>query len=552
MKPEFTSTTTLEISLFGTCLVRVNTDTRREIKGAKHRALIALLATAPLGRRTRVYLQSTLWGYAGYDSGHQNLRRALSDLRKILGTDFDTLFHTTNSDIELDLERVRFVGDPSAGPFLDDLNVREAAFLSWVSGIRQAPDQVLALFRMTPRASHGRSRPSVTTLPLAVLEDDPSLRILADWVAEETCRSLSRSNLLSVISHLSGRAMAHKMIDIADIRDTLDVDYIATGTLRKHGSELIVDFDFVDARNGNILWNRHFACPAEHFTEHMQGRLVNVIQAIGRSIANSAISYVRDRPLPQVEDHQLIMAGVSLMHRSPMRDFLSSRTYLVEACERMPNFAEAHAWLGKWYVLSVFKGFSTERDSDTQKALDCTARALDNDPESSFSLTIDGFVQNNLLKQMDVAEQRYNAALAVNPNEALSWLLRGALMAFQDDGIAAIRATETARRLSPIDPFGYYYDSLASTAYIAAENFEKALDRADRSLAKNDRHLSTLRTRTTALYFLGRTEEARQSAKDLQRRHPNFNIEEYKRNHPSADNNAGRRVIEALTASGVS
>ncbi|NOR32045.1 MAG: hypothetical protein GQ539_13245, partial [Sulfitobacter sp.] len=252
--------------------MRVNTETTREIKGAKHRALIALLATAPMGRRTRNYLQTTLWGYAGYDSGHQNLRRALSDLRKILGADFDALFHTTNSDIELDLENVCFAGDPNAGPFLDDLNVQEAAFLSWVSGIRKAPDQVLALFRMTPRTCHSRSRPSVTTLPLAVLDGDPNLRILADWVAEETCRSLSRSNLLTVISHLSSRAMAHKMIDIADIRDTLDVDYIVTGTLYKQGSDLIVNFDFVDARNGNILWNRHFGCPADHFTEQMHER----------------------------------------------------------------------------------------------------------------------------------------------------------------------------------------------------------------------------------------------------------------------------------------
>lgn len=60
-----------------------------------------------------------------------------------------------------------------------------------------------------------------------------------------------------------------------------------------------------------------------------------------------------------------------------------------------------------------------------------------------------------------------------------------------------------------------------------------------------------MRTRTTALHFLGRHEEARASAQDLMRRHPSFNIDEYKRNHPSADRRAGMRVIEALTASGI-
>ncbi len=47
-----------------------------EIKGAKHRALIALLVTAPLGRRTRSFLQETLRGGSCYDTGRQSLRRA--------------------------------------------------------------------------------------------------------------------------------------------------------------------------------------------------------------------------------------------------------------------------------------------------------------------------------------------------------------------------------------------------------------------------------------------------------------------------------------------
>lgn len=541
----------LEISLFGTCIVRVSGQESCEIRSAKHRALIALLATAPMGRLTRTYLQNTLWGYAGYDSGHQNLRRALSDMRKSLGDHFDRFILTTNSDIELDLEFVRYIGDPDAGPFLHDLNVLERAFTDWVTEIRRAPDQVIALYKLGAHNHTRRPRPRVTALPLSVLGNDPDLRILADWVAEETCRSLSRSSLLSVISHLSSRTMAQKMIDIVEVRETLDVDYLVTGTLRRMNNNLVADFDFVDARSGNILWNRHVSCPAAKFTDELHDRLVNVVQSIGRSIADCAIQYVRDRPMTEVNDHQLIIAGVSLMHRSPMRDFLGSRNYLVEATERIPNAAEAHAWLGKWYVLSVFKGYSTDRSGDTQKALGCTARALDIDPQNSFGLTIDGFAQNNLLKDMETAEQRYNAALEMNPNESLAWLLRGALMAFQDDGAAAIRATQTARQLSPIDPFGYYYDSLASTAYIAAENFEQALIHADKSLAVNDRHLSTLRTRTTALHFLGRHEEARASAQDLGRRHPDFNIEEYRRNHPSAENKAGLRVIEALTASGI-
>jgi len=58
------------------------------VTGAMHRASLALLATAPFERRTRAFLQETLWGY---DTGRQSLRRTLSDLRHIMGASYEEL-----------------------------------------------------------------------------------------------------------------------------------------------------------------------------------------------------------------------------------------------------------------------------------------------------------------------------------------------------------------------------------------------------------------------------------------------------------------------------
>ena len=77
---------------------------------------------------------------------------------------------------------------------------------------------------------------------------------------------------------------------------------------------------------------------------------------------------------------------------------------------------------------------------DIGLALDCTARALDIDPENSFALTTDGVANNNLLMRMDKAQQRFDAALERNPNEAMAWLSSGVLSAYRDDGADAIHA----------------------------------------------------------------------------------------------------------------
>ncbi|WP_439521149.1 hypothetical protein [Marivita sp.] len=542
----------LEISLFGSCVLRRVDAPAGEITGAKHRALFALLVTAPLNRRSRSFLQETLWGFADYESGHQNLRRALSDLRKKIGDDFDKILTVTNKEVEIDMSRVKVIGHPSDGPFLYDLNVLEPSFVAWRDAIRGDPSAVKSLCFISNKRGPTRIRPRVCALPLTVPPGDTELAIAGDWIAEETSRMMSRSSLLSVISHLSGRAMSQRFIDIINVRDTLDVDYVMTGAMRRQGDMLIADVDFTDVQTGTLLWNRHLSCSIGHFSQEASAWLVNVVQTVGRSIAETTLHAGRQTPLPDLPDHKLLIAGATAMHHPKLGDFLRARQFLDEAAARAPANPHVFAWLGKWYVLSIFKNYSTDRQGDTQKALDCTSRALDLDPQSSFGLTIDGFVNGNILKNMDVAERRYSAAQDINPSESLSWLLRGSLMAFRDEGQSAIRATTMARDLSPIDPFGYYFDSLASSAHLAGGEYEKALALADKSIESNDRHISTLRTRIAALHALDRGEEARQTARDMLRRFPYFSLDDYRKTHPSAGSKTGKLVIDALSAAGVS
>ena len=90
----------IEISLFGACVVRSakSGEFLGLSPGAKHKALFALLATAPFGRRTRPFLQDTLWGTACYDTGRQSLRRALSDIKQIMGESFAEALSSTNAE----------------------------------------------------------------------------------------------------------------------------------------------------------------------------------------------------------------------------------------------------------------------------------------------------------------------------------------------------------------------------------------------------------------------------------------------------------------------
>jgi TolB-like protein len=522
-----------------------------EITGAKHKALFALLATAPFGRRTRPFLQDTLWGTACYDTGRQSLRRALSDIKQIMGDAFAEVLSSTNSDLTLDLARVRFIGRPGSGELLEGINLREEGFNRWLGAMRLDPQQVYSLYSLSSQPPVAPMLPLIAVLPFRTITGEPGHAVLGDWLAEEVCRSLSRSNLTAVISHWSSRALDHERVDIATVRARLNVDYCVVGTLRVGAREIVLDADFVDTVTGRILWTRQFAESPDNFLGRSAKGVAEIVRAVGRAIADDAIAHVSDRHLAEVEDHRLLLAGVDLMHRPSLRAFAKSRDLIDEALRRAPHAAETHAWFGKWHVLSVFNGWSTNPAKDTQRAVDCTARALDINPESAFAMTIDGFAHNNLLRRTDIAQQRYDAALRLNPNESLAWLLSGALHAFRDEPDAAVCATEKARRLSPIDPFQYFYESLSASALLSAGRYEEALAFADSSLQRNDRHISTLRTKIAALHYLDRDAEARIVGSEVLRRHPDFTVAGYLRGHPAGEYESGRRVAVALRAADI-
>lgn len=545
------TTKCIEVNLFGACVVRSAQPGGFEITGAKHKALFALLATAPFGRRTRPFLQDTLWGTACYDTGRQSLRRALSDIKQIMGEAFAEVLTSTNSDLTLDLSRVSFIGRPGSGELLEGINLREEGFNRWLGAMRLDPQQVYSLYSLSSQPPVAPMLPLIAVLPFRTIAGEPGHAVLGDWLAEEVCRSLSRSNLTAVISHWSSRALDHKTVDIATVRARLNVDYCVVGTLRVGAREIVLDADFVDTVSGRILWTRQFVGPPDNFLSRSAEGIAEIVRAVGRAIADDAIAHVSDRRLAEVEDHRLLLAGVDLMHRPSLRAFAKSRDLIDEALRRAPHAAETHAWFGKWHVLSVFNGWSTDPAKDTQSAVDCTARALDINPESAFALTIDGFAHNNLLRRMDTAQERYDAALRLNPNESLAWLLCGALHAFRDEPDAAVCAAEKARRLSPIDPFQYFYESLSASALLSAGRYEEALAFADSSLQRNDRHISTLRTKIAALHYLDRDAEARIVGSEVLRRHPDFTVAGYLRGHPAGEYESGRRVAMALRAADI-
>ena len=531
--------------------------TEIRVVGSKKRALLALLATAPEGKRTREYLGGMLWR-SGPEHQRLSLRGALGDLRKLFGDRFDDLFATTNDEIQLRPGTWELVCDATNGKFLEGLSVATPLFEDWVASyrngefsvVREAPEAI-SLVPVKDSNQPIGLYPTVAVLRFASGPGNEIETLVGDMLAEEVTRALSRSSLLNVISHLSCREIDPDKATMSDLEQCLGLDFVLSGRVRIDGDRYQLSAEFVDVRQQGICWSREMVGLVPSFVKGSDDVAHALARAVGQQILRKSVEVAAAKPLHEVECHHLLISAVALMHRQSLSSFSVSRPRLEEVISRAPHSAVLHAWLGKWYVLSVGQGWSVDFAKDARVASDCTKRALDLDPECAFALAVDGFVENNLIKRFDVAALRFDEALELDPNNALAWLIKGNMHAFVDEGKEAVICTDRARRLSPLDPHKYFFDSLGATARLASRDFEGALDLANRSMKANRRHASTLRVRTIALQCLNRGEEASAAAADLMRLQPTLTVEGYLKDHPAAAFATGREWAEALGKSGI-
>lgn len=173
------------------------------------------------------------------------------------------------------------------------------------------------------------------------------------------------------------------------------------------------------------------------------------------------------------------------------------------------------------------------------------------DPENTQALTSEGFVLTNLMHQLDRAEERYDAALSSNPNDAYAYALRGTLFAFQGDGALAVRDCDRALQLSPLDPQRYFLLAMAAGAHLADHDFERALDLANQSLRFKRTHTSTIRIKIIAEMRLGRIRDARASVGDLMKLQPGLRVSRWLKVSPSGRYPVGRDFARALLDAGI-
>jgi adenylate cyclase len=401
-------------------------------------------------------------------------------------------------------------------------------------------------------------RPTIAVIPFAARGAEPGHALVGEAMADELIAALSRTAELHVISRLSTTAFAGRAASpdgggnaLADIRQHLGATYVLSGRCTVFGSHMTLFVELAEADGGRIVWADNLKGPISGLFNPDDDMLSRIVSAVSSAVMKHELQRAQNHALPTLEGYTLLLGAVAMMHHNSLTDFDKARQMLEHLIERSKRHPVPLAWLAKWHVIKVQQGWFQDMQAEANLALECTRRALDCEPTNSLALTIDGFVHTNLLKNLEVGSTRYEAALSVNPNESLAWLLRGTLNAFQGNGDVAFDSTERALKLSPLDPIRYFYDSLAASASIAAGKYERAVFLAKRSLRANRTHTSTYRALIIAQSMSNQLDEARRTVADFLKLEPDFTVSKFLERTPAKGYAIAKEIADALTRAGV-
>lgn len=563
-------------------------------KSRKSRAILAMLAVAPRGSRSRVWLRDKLWSDRGEDQASASLRQALLDIRSALGPAAGQTLRADKHTVTLDLGLIRVdalealaakgrAETVSASEhFLEGIDVRDPEFEEWLTLERQSwhrrfeesgfehdlnPKSVpgesgrgtSAALPRTMAVEPAPSRPvmpppepiqdgisawRVALIPPVILGGDPTAAIVQADVQRSLLAAFNETGDLRVIdlaptpfSDLLGQSFARlpEQVNLsAQIRVFCDASLLRIAIVLQNPAD------------NALIWADEVHCARR---EASSGSFA--MPLVVRATEEALRHFLRRTGGETAEAEGRIAAAVASMFRLTRNDLDRSEVILRRHVANTPS-AQGYAWLAFLNTFRVGQRFNPEDAPLLEETQYLARKALDLEPGNALVSALVGHIHSYLFGEFDYAAGLFEQSLRVNPAQTLAWDLYAMLHAYAGQPKRALAMAKWARHLGAFSPHRYYFETTrAITGNFSAEH-HTAIDAGKAALAERPDFNSLLRVLVSSHAHLDRPDEARMFLDRLLQVEPNFSVGSLREaGYPGLDTEGGRHFLDGLIKAGV-
>lgn len=378
----------------------------------------------------------------------------------------------------------------------------------------------------TESVSKAGRRPSLAVMPFHSLPDRrEGIGETADGLTHDIIARLARLRSFFVIAEGSVFALGVRQVGPEDAGRRLNVDYVASGSVRRRLGRLGVSVELIETATARILW-------AEDF-DGKQDDVFLVIDDVGNRIVASIASEIEAvernravlRPPDSLDAWQAYHRGLWHMYRFTQTENETARQFFEMAVRLDPTFARAHAGLSFTHWQSAFQHWG-DRKQHMTRALKTAGRGLvvdERDPAAHWAMGRALWLNGRHGEA--VGELRQSVDLS--PNFALGHYAVAFVHSQSGDPLAAIEAADHSRLLSPFDPLLFGILGSRVIAHVRLGQFEEAAAWSVKAAMQPNAHVLILAIAAFCHVLAGRIEDAHAYAAAIRTARPGFSVDEY-------------------------
>jgi TolB-like protein len=373
-------------------------------------------------------------------------------------------------------------------------------------------------------------KPSVAVLPFATLGGDSEQEYFADGMVEDIVAGLSRIKWLFVVARSSSLAYRGKAVDLKRAGRELGVRYLLEGSLQKSGNRLRISARMIEAATGGQLWTERFDRPLDDIFSLQDEIALNVVGAIEPSLRRAEVERVRRKRPDNLGAYDLVLQAQADVYSGMPAQVTQALVLLERALALEPTYALAHAFAAMCHHCLFLRAGLRE---DARAASIRHAReAIVHGQDDAHALTFAGFSIGMDGHDHAAAFVALDAALAISPSSAITYILGGVMAGWAGEAERAIDWAERAMRLSPFDPWIWSAYHALALGYFQSGRYDEAAKAARKAVQFNPAHSISFMLLVAPLVKLGQLREARAAASDVLRLQPAFR---YSRQFAGAD-----------------
>ena len=363
-------------------------------------------------------------------------------------------------------------------------------------------------------------KPSIAVLPFSNLSGDPQQEYFAEGMVDDIITGLARIKWLFVIARNSTFTYKGRAVDVKQVGRELGVRYVLEGSVRKAGDSVRVTAQLIDASTGAHLWAERYDRSSEDIFALQDEIALSAVGAVSPSVRKAEIERVRRKRPDSLDAYDLVLQAQPDVDSGMPEQVARALTLMERAIALEPAYALAHGNAAMCHHCLFLRAGLQEvnRAASIRHARSAIVYGQDD----ALALTFAAFSIGMDAHDRTAAFAALEAALAISPSSALTYILGSVILGWAGEAERAIDWSEQGMRLSPFDSWAWAAFDAQAMSHLLRGRYEEACRTAYKSVQANPAHSITYVQLAAALAKLGRLDEARAAAARVLELQPAF------------------------------